>query len=238
MTKVFGRITASREHTKYILEKCFDTIICCYESADSGCSADHAHFIGESLRMKSPTTLRQKLRLLVKEATGKDNQYSIKTYKDGLDAEAYICKGTPQSDPEILINTYNVNVRDAYRRFYQRKSEIRQDKHAKSIWRELMAYIQEVDPTLFEPYSPQDLKQSTGGYSAMGGFQQKEHPHLRKLARLVGNHLYEWCLLKDKAVPAKFIAVQAIQSVIAHSVKTTEIKDVFVGQWVDLLDRE
>lgn len=210
--KIFGRITGTKEECLEVL-KFFDAeeMLACYERADDGCSRDHCHFIGQK-EYKNLKNLREALSYKCKQILKETLRYSVKEYDEQQDAEAYICKGHKKDSaiqPDIIINTYGINVQEAYERFHQVARDYKEQKQTKNIWKSVIEYIDEVDPDLF-------------------GCKFSRAIQIR-----VASHLYDWYLLKERMIQGKYVQQMIITTIIANRWKSKNIKKEIISTWCD-----
>jgi len=214
--KLFGRITGTREECISCL-KFFDSkeMLVCYERADDGCSRDHCHFIAQK-EYKNMKNLREAFSYKCKQELGETLRYSIKEYEELKDAEAYICKGHKTDaaiKPDILINTYGIDVQESYERFHKTAYAYKEAKKTKCIWKELIAYIEDKEPDFFGD----EFSEIYGSV----------------LQVRIASYLYDYYLENDRMIQGKYFQQMIITTVIAHKKKSKAIKRCIIESWTD-----
>lgn len=209
--KVFGRITATKEECLELI-KFFndDGVLMCYEKADDGCSHDHCHFIAESSNYKNLKALRQSFSDRCFKTLNERLRYSIKEYEEEKDAEAYICKGHKKDagvKPEIIKNTYGIDVQEAYERFHQLASAIKQSKRTVCIWKEVIKHIEEVDPDVF-------TNRFTSGTTIR-----------------IASHLFDYYVQHERMIQGKYVQQMIIQTIIANKFQDKSLKKSVIQSW-------
>lgn len=209
--KVFGRITGTLEECKNCIESFFESngILACYEVADDGCSRDHCHFIATA-QYKNFRSLRQSFSDKCFKILGEKLRYSVKEFDEALDSVAYICKGHKKDasvKPNIFINTYDINVEDSYRRFHKAQADYKENRKVCSVWKELIIYIEEVDPELFNR-----------DYDVRSAYR-------------IASHLYDWYLKKGKTIQGKYYQQNILRTVIANKWKNKTVKRSIIKEW-------
>lgn len=210
--KVFGRITGTQEEVLKCVEF-FDKeeMLVCYERADDGCSRDHCHFIAQK-EYKNLKTMREAFSYRCKRILEETLRYSMKQYEETQDGEAYICKGHKTDagiKPNILINTYGINVQEAYERFHKVARDYKEQKQNKNIWKSVIQYIEETDPDLFNS----EFKRST---------------QIR-----IASHMYDWYLLKERMIQGKYVQQMIITTIIANKWRNKSIKKDIISTWCE-----
>jgi len=209
--KVFGRITASLEECKEIINSFYDKemVLACYEVADDGCSRDHCHFIA-SVSYKNLKSLRQAFSEKCFKILGERNQYSVKEYTEESKGEEYICKGHKKDasvKPNIFINTYDIDVEEHYNRFHEAQKVFKQNQSTSSVWKELINYIDKKDPELWSK-----------NYNT-------------KTAYRIASHLFDWYIEKGRMIQGKYIQQGIIRTIIANKFKDKNIKKSIISEW-------
>lgn len=211
---IFGRITAEQPDCESILKNFYfsSDMLACMENADDGCSRTHCHFIARTDRFKNLKTLRQSFSDLCKKTLGEALRYSVKEYDESKDAEAYICKGS-KSDasvtPNVFINTYGIDVQEMYDKFHETASKIRQNKHTKAIWKEVIDYIEGKDPKFFK----QDFS--------------------NKVKIRIASYLYDYYLDKGRIIQGKYVQQMILQTIIANKFNSKDLKKSVILSWCD-----
>lgn len=209
--KVFGRVTGTRQEVLSCLSFFGDNpMLVCFESADDGCSRDHCHFVSESSNHRSLKALRQAFSDKCKKELKEVNRYSLKELEEDKDSEAYICKGSKKDKsvkPEILKNTLNVDVDGAHERYHRVASDIKNVKQTRCVWKEVINYIEEVNPSLF-------TTRFTHGTQI----------------RIAG-HLYDWYVKHEKMIQGKYVQQMIIQTIIANKFNSKSLKRNIVEAW-------
>lgn len=210
--KVFGRITGTKEEVKECLSFFDeDEMLACYERADDGCSRDHCHFIAQK-EYKNLKNLREAFSYKCKQVLGETLRYSMKEYEEEKDAEAYLCKGHKKDGsigPDVFINTYGINVQEAYERFHKVARNNYEKKQTKNIWKSVIQYIEETDPGLFSS------------------------EFTRATQIRIASHMYDWYLLKERIIQGKYVQQMVITTIIANKWKSKTIKKGIINTWCD-----
>jgi len=210
--KVFGRITGTKVEVLDCLTF-FDSseMLVCYEKADDGCSRDHCHFIAQK-DYKNLKNLREAFSYKCKQILKETLRYSIKEYEEQKDCEAYICKGHKKDAavrPDILINTYGIDVQECYERFHKTAQAYKEEKKTKNTWKAVAAFIEEVNPDLFK------------------------NPFTKGTPIRIASHLYDWYLMNDKMIQGKYVQQMIITTIIANKFNNKELKKLIVSTWCD-----
>lgn len=215
MTKMhvlFGRITGEQPECERILKKFFlpNDCLACMENADDGCSRTHCHFIARTDKYKNMKTLRQCLADLCKKVFQEALRYSVKDYDEDKDGEAYICKGHKTDAsvaPRIFINTYGIDVQESYDRFHKTAADIKQSKHAKAVWKEVVLYIEKQNPKFFQQTFTPATQIHIAGY------------------------LYDYYISKERMIQGKFVQQMILSTIIANKFNSKTLKKSFVQTW-------
>jgi hypothetical protein len=211
--KIFGRITSpDKLKIQEILESIFDptSLLACYETADDGCSNFHSHFIGETSNYKTLKSLRQSLSTKCYKSLSLHNQYSIKEYKEDLQAEAYICKGHKKDlkiKPDIFINTLGVDTQTQHEIFHENQKTFKETQNVRNTWKSIKQYIDQKDPLLLH-----------------GEYGQKTTLKICSL-------MYDYYIENDKIVQGKYQQQNILRTIIAHSFKSREVKKSIILDW-------
>jgi hypothetical protein len=211
MFKVFGRVTGTQEECLKVLEF-FEPnpVLVCFESADDGCSRDHCHFVAESSNYRSMKSLRESLSKKCFKVLEEKLRYSIKEIEVDKDAEAYICKGNKKDKsvkPTIIKNTLNVDIDEAHERYHRVASVVKNYKQTTCVWKEVIKYIEEVNPTLFS-------SRFTNGTQVR-----------------VASHLYDWYIKNEKMIQGKYVQQMVIQTIIAQKFNSKSLKRTIIEAW-------
>lgn len=207
----------------------YPCVLVCKENPDTECIKDHYHcLIKTEIKL---STFRARLKVHFGKDFAGNKHYSIKSIKDDENIKAirYLCKGLSKTrEPLILINTYDINVEENHKEYWEINEAIKYETKEKP--KELcIKYITEkytTDPTPTILPSGRAIHKPKP-YKDVHGFSTDIVPKT-----FICNEMVDWYSSRGYTLPHKttgtMIILQCMYNIYPPSMRNSILQEYYI----------